>query len=62
MIMDNPPKSVDELIHSEFDTHSPLTLKFNEEDRGKSVWMCGRWDNTKGKKGPWSEFYNAVIP
>jgi hypothetical protein len=61
-ILGNSPKSVDELIHSDFDTHSPVTLKFKEEDRGKTVWMCGRWENTRGGKGPWSEFYSAIIP
>jgi hypothetical protein len=61
-IQENSPKSVDELIHSEFDTHSPIILKFKDEERGKIVWMCGRWQNTKGEKGPWSEFYSAIIP
>jgi hypothetical protein len=56
------PLSVDELIHSSFDTHSPFTLDFSENDRGKTVWFCLRWENTTGEKGPWSEMMSAIIP
>jgi hypothetical protein len=61
-ILDNPPKNVDELIHSDFDTRSPFTLEFKEEARGKTVWFCLRWENTRGEKGPWSEFLTAIVP
>jgi hypothetical protein len=56
------PKDIDELPHSSFDTRSPFTLEFSESDRGKTVGICLRWENTTGEKGPWSEIVLAIIP
>ncbi|MDR1222738.1 MAG: hypothetical protein LBL07_07675 [Tannerella sp.] len=61
-ILDHPPVSVEELIHSNFDTRSPFELMFDESDRGKTVYFCLRWENTRGEKGPWSEIVMAIIP
>ncbi|MDR1116189.1 MAG: hypothetical protein LBL33_08625 [Tannerella sp.] len=61
-ILDHPPVSVEELVHSSFDTHSPFELAFDESERGKTVYICLRWENTRGEKGPWSEIVKAVIP
>ncbi|MDR1866810.1 MAG: hypothetical protein LBQ77_00920 [Treponema sp.] len=59
---ENPPVEVEELIHSEFTTKSPYTLNFNEGQRGKRVYICVRWENAKGEKGPWGEIVSAVVP
>ena len=56
------PAGVHELTRSYFDTHTPLTIEFTEEDRGKTFWYAVRWENTTGEKGPWSEIMSAVIP
>jgi hypothetical protein len=56
------PTDVDELIHSSFDTRTPFTLDFNESERGKIVYFCLRWENTRGEKGPWSDIAYAIIP
>ena len=61
-IQDAMPASIDELGHSSFDTHTPFTLAFDENQRGKSVYFCLRWENAKGDKGPWSEIVKAIIP
>jgi hypothetical protein len=61
-ILDAFPASIDALIHSAFDTKSPFTLIFDESDRGKMVFFCLRWENTRGVKGPWSEIVMAIIP
>jgi hypothetical protein len=61
-ILAEAPASVDELVHSSFDTHTPLTLTFDENERGKTVYFCLRWENTRGEKGPWSEIVYAIIP
>ncbi|MDR2680390.1 MAG: hypothetical protein LBC47_06225 [Tannerella sp.] len=61
-ILATPPSSIDELIHSSFDTDSPLILDFDENQRGTTVYFCFRWENTTGKKGPWSEIAGAIIP
>ena len=57
---ENP--GIDGLVNSAFDTASPYTLEFNETDRGKSLWLCLRWENTRGEKGPWGEIVMAIIP
>jgi hypothetical protein len=61
-ILDHPPVSVEELIHSSFDTRSPFELMFDERERGKTVYFCLRWESTRGDKGPWSEIVMAIIP
>jgi hypothetical protein len=61
-ILNHAPVSIDELVSSAFATHSPFTLEFDESDRGKAVYFCLRWENTKGEKGPWSEIMMAIIP
>ena len=61
-ILENPPTSVEDLTKSEFDTASPFTFKFDEPDRGKALYICPRWENGKGDKGPWGEIYKAIIP
>ncbi|MDR1524891.1 MAG: hypothetical protein LBS79_06510 [Tannerella sp.] len=62
VILQEPPQSIDELIHSAFDTHTPFTLAFDEKQRGEKVYFILRWENTRGEKGPWSEIVSAVIP
>jgi hypothetical protein len=56
------PVNVHELTRSYFDTNSPLTIEFEEEDRGKTFWYAVRWENTTGEKGPWSEIQSVIIP
>jgi hypothetical protein len=62
IVSDEKPTDISQLIHSVFDTDSPLDLEFTEEERGKTVWFAIRWENTRGQKGPWSEIYSAIIP
>jgi hypothetical protein len=61
-ILDAAPDSISKLVNSSFDTHTPFTLEFDENQRGKTVWFCLCWENTRGEKGPWSEIVSAVIP
>jgi hypothetical protein len=61
-ILDAPPTSINDLVNSSFDTHTPFTLEFDENQRGKTVYICLRWENTRGEKGPWSEIVSAIIP
>jgi hypothetical protein len=60
--LDAPPQSIDDLIHSVFDTKTPLVLEFVENMRGKIIYFCLRWENTRGEKGPWSEIASAIVP
>jgi hypothetical protein len=61
-MLDNPPAHVEDLKHSAFSTKPPLILTFEENDRGKRVYICLCWENTKGEKGPWGEIMSAIIP
>jgi hypothetical protein len=61
-ILDTPPTTTADLIHSEFSTRSSHAFIFDENMRGKTVWFRLRWENMRGEKGPWSELYSAIIP
>ncbi|MDR1983315.1 MAG: hypothetical protein LBQ28_00590 [Prevotellaceae bacterium] len=61
-ILESPPASLTELTNSGFDTHTPFTLEFDENQRGQTVYFCLCWENTRGEKGPWSEIVSAIIP
>ncbi|MDR1382559.1 MAG: hypothetical protein LBJ67_01735 [Planctomycetaceae bacterium] len=61
-ILDAPPTKFADLVHSSFDTHTPFTLEFDEDQRGKTVYFGLRWENTRGEKGPWGEIESAIIP
>jgi hypothetical protein len=63
-ILDHFPMNIEqELIHSMFDTASPCVLKFGEEDRGKHVYMVGRWEiEREGEKGSFGEIKEAFVP
>jgi hypothetical protein len=61
-LLDNPPSSVEDLTKSAFDTASPYTFSFDESERGKELYICPRWENNKGEKGPMGEIVKAIIP
>ncbi|MDR2418412.1 MAG: hypothetical protein LBD79_05110 [Treponema sp.] len=62
-ILDHLPESIKELTNSAFDTNPPLTLEFDEQDRGKRVYMSGCWEiEREGEKGPPGAIVEAVIP
>jgi hypothetical protein len=62
-ILDAPPANIKQLVNSAFDTNPPLILEFEELERGKKVYMCGRWEiEREGEKGPFGDIEEAVIP
>jgi hypothetical protein len=61
-ILPDPPKSYADLTHSAFDTRSPYTFQFDIPDAGKTLYVCARWENTTGQKGPWSGIKSVIIP
>ena len=61
-LLDAPPASVAELTNSAFDTASPYTFTFDETERGKALYLCSRWENNTGGKGPWGEIVKAIVP
>jgi hypothetical protein len=61
-VSDMPIVDVSELTRSSIDTHTPFTLEFEGHERGKTVYFCLCWENTRGERGPWSEIVSAIIP
>jgi hypothetical protein len=61
-VSEEKPTDIQELTLSFFDTHTPLTIAFKEDERGKTFWYAVRWENTRGEKGPWSEIQSTIIP
>jgi hypothetical protein len=53
---------IDDLVHSSFDTRTPLILEFADEQRGKVLYYALRWENTRGEKGPFGPIENVIIP
>jgi hypothetical protein len=62
IISDTPPAKWEDLIHSIVDTNSPVTLSFENDQRGKTLYFALRWENTRGEKGPWTEIQSTIIP
>jgi hypothetical protein len=61
-ILPGYPEDIDLLNRSTFDTHTPFTLEFKDGDRGKTLYIALRWENTRGEKGPWSRVISTIIP
>ena len=59
-----PPVNIEaDLSSSSFDTNSPLTLTFGEQDRGKRIYMAGRWEiEREGIKGEFGDIVSAIVP
>jgi hypothetical protein len=56
------PARIEDMPHTAFDTHTPLTLEFTEEQRGNRLYFALCWINTRGDRGPWSEIGMAIVP
>jgi hypothetical protein len=56
------PVSGDELPHSRFTRRKKELFDFAQEDSGKTVYFCVRYENAKGEPGPWGPIFSAIIP
>jgi hypothetical protein len=61
-ILDAPPTTWEQLVHSSFCTRTPLRISFEGDKRGKTLYFALRWENTRGVKGPWTTIFTAIIP
>jgi hypothetical protein len=59
---DPAPARWEDFVHSAFDTHTPLTLSFENDQRGQTLYFALRWENTRGEKGPWSNIQCTKVP
>jgi hypothetical protein len=61
-LSETPVVNVEDLTHSSFDTHTPFTLEFRGDERGKTIYFALCWENTRGEKGPYSPIISVIIP
>jgi hypothetical protein len=63
---DREPVTINRLMHENLDLYSKTSfmLEFDDEDRGKRVYMAARYvmRATSSGYGPWSEICFAIIP
>ncbi|MDR2618236.1 MAG: hypothetical protein LBC62_05130, partial [Treponema sp.] len=59
-----PPTDIDQdLVNSSFDTKTPLILDFKESDRGKRIYLAGRWEiEREGVKGKFGDIVTTIVP
>jgi hypothetical protein len=57
-----PPITGDELPHSHFTRRKRERMDFSQEESGKTIYFCVRYENAKGEPGPWGPIFSAVIP
>jgi hypothetical protein len=50
-----------DLPHSQFVRRRKELFVFPQEDSGKTAYFCIRYENSKGKAGPWGPVFQAVI-
>jgi hypothetical protein len=62
VVLDHPAVNVKELTESVLATRTPHTLVFTDGERGKIVSIAMQWQNTKGRKGTFSEIQSAIVP
>jgi hypothetical protein len=55
------PVSGEELTHSRLTRRRKELFDFPQEDRGKTVYFCIRFENAKGESGPWGPIFSAII-
>jgi hypothetical protein len=56
------PQAGVELPHSVFTRKKTYRFDFPGTDRGKQVFFCLRYENSKGESGPWGPLFDAIIP
>jgi hypothetical protein len=62
VILEAPATEWEQLTDSLFFTKTPGRVSFTGKQRGKMLSLAGRWENTRGVKGPWSEIITIIIP
>jgi hypothetical protein len=58
---EEPITDVDKLIHTELMTASPHVVDVPHDAQAKFLSCAARWQNNKGKLGPWSDIHNVVV-
>jgi hypothetical protein len=59
---ETPPASGKDMHESRFTRRKKLLFTFEPEDSGKTAYFAIRYENSKGKMGPWGPMFSAIIP
>jgi len=62
MPLDSPPADVGALTRHAMASRATHVLRFEEAERGKTVYVAGAWQNERGNLGAWSEILSAIVP
>jgi len=61
-VLDEPPAVTKDLSQHEMASRTPHILKFEDNQRGKFVYVALAWQNERGKRGTWTSIRSTVIP
>jgi len=61
-VLETPPTNPHDLTLHTMASRTPHALEFQEEERGRTVYIAAAWQNERGLIGQWSEIQSAVIP
>jgi hypothetical protein len=62
-LLDHAPLNVKELVNATLDTRSPCRLVFEEQDRGKWLYLAGCWQiEREGEEGEYGEIVKVLVP
>ena len=60
-ILNEPPQSPENLNMVSSQSSGPLVLEFNESQRGQTLYISARWENSHGEPGPWSDIIKTYV-
>jgi hypothetical protein len=61
-VLDTPPADPGALTLHTMASKTPHAIPFQEEERGRTVYIAAAWQNERGNIGQWSEILSSVIP
>ena len=60
-LLNEPPESPESFTMAKSVSSGPLVLEFNENQRGKTLYISARWENSRGEPGPWSDIVKTYV-
>jgi hypothetical protein len=61
-VLDAPPSDPGDLTLHTMAYKTPHAIPFEEEERGRTVYIASAWQNKRDNIGQWSEIQSAIIP
>jgi hypothetical protein len=61
-VLDKPPSRPEDLKRHTVASKTPYALRFDETERGKTMYICAAWQNRRSNVGQWSEIQSAIVP